>query len=668
MVDVKKLLNEMSLKEKIGQLNLVSYKEEIIDAVKKGEVGAVLNVRDPESIKKLQEAALASPRGIPLLIGDDVIHGFKTTFPVPLSEACSFNPELMESSSYYAMKEARDAGINWIFAPMLDLTNDPRWGRIMETGGEDPYLNSVMAKSKVCGIQKEEAGRITAACGKHYLGYGAVEAGLDYATSEFSETKMRNYYLPPFQAAVNAGVLSIMTAFTTYNDLPVTMNPFLLETVLRDELGFSGMVVSDWQAIKHLINFGIAEGEAEAGKLALKAGIDMDMNAKIYSKHLEQLASENPDILALIDRSVLRVLEMKQKMGLFANPFAIKNPASFYEEIRCEARKVADESIILFKNDDDILPLSKDAKILVTGPFINDRDIHLGAWSALGHPDNVVNIKEGLEKRFTNIEFYETKLDFDGDDLDAIRKKASGKDYIVLVLGEPRYLSGENNCRTKLDLPHNQDLLVEELSKLNIPLIGIVSAGRPLIITELVKRVKALLWNFHLGSEAGNTIAAALAGEINPSAKTTVTFPKEFGQIPIYYNRYRYGRSDIAHYKDGELEPLYSFGYGLSYSKFIYHDCICELNGNKLSLALDVENVSDVDGKEIVQVYLLADLIKELVPEKRLIAFKKVFIKGKSKQRIEFAINLDLKKYRKGITIMVGPSSVQGQTKYLTLE
>lgn len=668
MTDIKKLLKEMTLKEKIGQLNLVSYKEEILEAVKRGEIGAVLNVHDAESIHKLQEAALSSPHKIPLLIGADVIHGFKTTFPVPIGEACSFNPDIMERSSRYAMLEAREEGINWIFAPMLDLTNDPRWGRIMETGGEDPYLNSVMAKSKVSGTQTEDSGRTTAACAKHYLGYGAVEAGLDYATSDFSESRMRNYYLPSFKAAVDAGVMSVMTAFTTFSHLPVTMNSYLLQDVLRKECGFEGMVVSDWQAIRHLVNYRLAEGEAEAGKFALTAGIDMDMTAKIYIRYLERLVEENPDLLALIDKSAYRVLEMKLKMGLFNNPFEIKNPVSFKEEIRKEARKAADESIILFKNEDGILPLSKDANILVAGPFISDRDIHLGAWSCLGHPDNVVNIKEGILKRFNNVDFYETKLDFDAEDIDRIKEKAKGKDCIVLALGEPRSLSGENNCRTKMDLPNNQDALVSKLAELNIPLIAVVSAGRPLIITEIAKKVKAMLWNFHLGSEAGNTIAAALVGKVNPSAKTTVTFPKEFGQIPLYYNRYPYGRSDITHYMDGDLDPLYPFGYGLSYSQFKYHDFNCSLSENKLSVDLEVENTSEIDGKEIVQVYLIADLMKELIPEKRLVAFQKVFLKGKSKQKVSFEIDLDLKNYRRGITIMVGPSSVEGQTKYFDLE
>ncbi|MGB4695476.1 MAG: glycoside hydrolase family 3 N-terminal domain-containing protein [Bacilli bacterium] len=666
MMDINKLLKTMTLKEKIGQLNLVSYKEEILKTVERGEVGAVLNVRDHMVAERLQKAALASPKKIPLLLAEDVIHGFKTIFPVPLGEACSFNPELMENSSRYAMLEAREAGINWIYAPMLDLTNDPRWGRIMETGGEDPFLNSIMAERKVRGTQTEDSGRITAACAKHYLGYGAVEAGLDYATSDFSETRMRNYYLPPFQAAVSAGVMSVMTAFTTYNDLPVTMSSHLIKNVLRNESGFGGLVVSDWQAIRHLVNFGVAEDEKEAGLLAFTAGIDMDMNAKIYGRHLEELVRENPALLDLIDESVLRVLEMKAKMGLFKNPFGIKNPSCFKEKIREAARKTAEEAIVLFKNE-GILPLSKDSKILVTGPFVEDKNIHLGAWSAAGHPDDVVSIREGLSKNFPNAEFHATKLEFDASDLDAIREKAQGKDCVVLALGEPRHLSGENNCRTKLDLPHNQEALVSEVKKLGLPIVAIVSAGRPLLISGIHEKANVLLWNFHLGSEAGNALASVLAGDANPSAKTTVTFPKESGQIPIYYNRYPYGRPDIVHYADGDMEPLYPFGFGLSYSEFKYHDFACRLEGSKLMVELEVENMSDVDGKEVVQVYLLPDLIRKLVPRKKLIAYKKIFLKARSKQRLVFEIPLDLEDYRRGITIMVGPSSIHGRSKYISL-
>ncbi len=666
MINLQKMIKKMSISEKIGQLNLVSYREELLEPVRRGEVGAVLNIRDADAIKKLQEAALLSPHKIPLLIGDDVIHGFSTTFPVPLSEACSFNPDLMEASSFYSMLEAREAGINWIFAPMLDLTNDPRWGRIMETGGEDPYLNSIMAKSRVKGFQKEGDGRITAACAKHYLGYGAVEAGLDYATSDFSETKMRNYYLPPFKAAIEAGVMSVMSAFTTFNNLPVTMNHYLLNDVLRKECGFGGPVVSDWQAIKQLMNFKIASSEKEAANLAIEAGIDIDLHGRVYSKYLEELLIEKPELIDLIDQAVYRILNMKVQMGLFSDPFPKRNPVST-EEIRKQARKSADESIILFKNEDKILPLAKDANILVTGLFLNDRDIHLGAWSCNGRAENVVNIREGIEKRFEKADFYEI-LDIGKTNWEELKRQALNKDYIIVVLGEPRYLSGENNCRLSLNLPLNQEALIDFLSDLNIPLIGIISSGRPLIIENVEKKVKALLWNFHLGCEAGNSLAACLLGEVNPSAKTAVTFPKKFGQIPIYYNRYPYGRPDIVRYMDGDLDPLYPFGYGLSYSEFTYHDFNPILKGNKLFIEFEIENISEFDGKEVVQIYVIPEVIKSLVPEKQLIAFKKTNLKAKSKACINMEIDLDLSNYRSGITIMVGSSSKSVTSKYLPLQ
>lgn len=668
MVDIEKLLKKMSIEEKIGQLNLLSYHENIIEDIKAGTVGAVINAYSYEIVYKMQEASLSSPNKIPLLIGDDVIHGFNTTFPVCLGEAASFNLDLIEKSSYYSMLEARESGVNWIYAPMCDLTNDPRWGRIMETSGEDPFLNALVAARKVIGTQTLVDGQITAACAKHYLGYGAVEAGLDYASTEFSEQKMRNYYLSSFKAAIDAGVLSIMNAFTTYINLPVTMNKYLLDDLLRKECGFTGPVVSDWQCLRHLVNFKMVESDEEAALVGLQSGIDIDLNGKVYSRYLLEVIKENPPLIELLDKAVWRVLKMKEKMGLFQNPLPKKNPKPLSLEIRKHAQKAADEAIILFKNEDNILPLPQEAKILVIGAYNDDQDIHLGAWSSRGLKENNISLRQGLSKVFKNIIFYNTPEDSSKTNWKELKEATKGIDYILLALGEPRYMSGENNCRMTINLPFNQELLVDYISDLKLPFIGLVMAGRPLTITNLHQKAKAIIWSFHLGCEAGNSIARVLSGLVNPSAKTTVTFPKTLGQVPIYYNRYPYGRPDIAHYLDGEMEPLYHFGFGLSYANFIYSDFDYQYQNGRLTIDLEIENKSSYDGKEIVQVYIIPELMKTLVPNKQLIGFWKGEIKAGSKRSVHIEMTPDVSQLRKSFNVMVGPSSQKGIVKRVLLD
>ena len=662
MIDINAILKKMTIKAKIAQLNLISYNDKTLEMVKNGEAGAIINLYEYDQVQKVQEAALSSPMQIPLLIGDDVIHGFRTVFPVPLAEACSFNLELMKKTAYYSMMEAKGEGVNWIYAPMIDITNDPRWGRVMETSGEDPYLGSMIARARVEGIQTQDNGQITAACAKHFLGYGACEAGLDYNTTDYSEHKMRNLYLPPFKAAIDQGVMSIMHAFTTFNDLPITMNYHLLIEVLRNECQFDGALVTDWDCLKQLLNQQTVANEYDAAEIGIQVGVDIDMHSKIYFNNLEAVINNNPHLLALLDKSVERILLMKEKMGLFNNPYVDKFDYTLTEEILNHALKSACESIILFKNEKQILPLKKEAKIMVIGRYNDDQVLQLGAWSGKGKKEGVISIGQGLKETFPNSFFYDTD---DNTDWNEVRALSVNYDYIVLALAEPREYSGENRCRINLNLPFDQDNYIDYLNDLKKPIITIVSAGRPLAITKLDKNSQAILWNFHLGHMAGRAIAKILSGDVNPNAKTVITFPKELGQVPIYYNRYPTGRDHIIHYVDGDTNPLYPFGYGLSYSTFLYHEF--DFSIEKAIVTLKLENVSNIDGYEIVQVYALASATKFLNPKVELIGFKKVFIKANESIEVSIKCELNINKYLNDFQIMVGPASNNGIKKIIKI-
>lgn len=668
MIDIDKIIKKMTVREKIGQLNLTSYSDAILPKIVSGEVGAILNIYDKDLVKQVQELALKSKHQIPLLIGEDVIHGFKTIFPVPLAEACSFNLDLIEKTAYISMLEARMEGINWIYAPMLDIITDPRFGRVMETSGEDPFLTSQIAQRKVRGIQQTDNNQITAACPKHYLGYGAVEAGLDYRMTDFSEYKMRSTYLPPFQAAIDEGALSIMHAFTTYNNLPVTINKYLLDDVLRKECEFSGILVTDWQCLKQLTKYQVLSSDEEAAQQGLLVGIDLDMHGQVYLNHLEQVISNNPQLLNTLDAAVRRILMVKLKMGLF-NSQPENNNLEFNSKIRKHALQSANESIILFKNNNHLLPLQHDVKILCVGPFNSDQDIHLGAWACRGQKEDVISLRRGIESHFLNCQFFDTPLNTEETNWEKLRLACQDLDYIILALGEPRSYSGENNCRMNINLPFNQDLLIDFIYNLQKPIIGIVFAGRPLAITNLDEKADAIIWSFHLGCEAGNSLAKVLCGEVNPSAKTVITFPRELGQVPIYYNRYHTGRDELIHYVDGSTEPLYPFGFGLSYSKFIYHEFTYtyDKNTSKLRIDVTIENDSPYSGDEIIQVYAVANITYQLAPQQALIGFKKCRFSAYQKQKITLEALINREVYRDSLIIKVGPSSKLGMNKLLTI-
>lgn len=663
------LLNKMTIREKIGQLNLRgTWNDDTITQIIKGEIGSLLNVRGYEKVKAIQKVASIDSRlKIPLLFGEDVIHGYKTIFPIPIAEACSWNLLLIEENAHLTKLEASSEGINWIYAPMVDITHDPRWGRVMETAGEDPYLGSLIAKSKVKGIQRRLSNQnIVASCAKHYLGYGAVEAGLDYNTTDFSEYRMRNLYLPPFKAAINQGVLSIMNAFTTYQEMPVTTSKYLLRDVLRHECRFNHVVVSDWSCLEQVPKHGVASDLQEASEMALIAGIDIDMHSKTYVDYLAKAIEENPLLLPLLDEAVLRVLKMKEQMGLFKNPYSetIINDA-IHHLIKQKAKATADESIILLKNENGLLPL-KDyrQKILVIGPYLFDQDIHLGAWSCQGDVFDVVSLQSAFEK--TSYDLTYCHLNHDEID-DLITKECELADQIIVTLGEPRHYSGENNSRQSLNLPYKQDELVDFLAKFNKPIIAIVFSGRPLSITKLDKVASSILWCWHLGHFAGTAIIDVITGKVNPSAKTVVTFPKSLGQVPIYYNNYSTGRSEIQQYVDGEIKPLYPFGFGLNYGQIKYHSFEPSYDQlhHKINVKIVIENENNILTKEVVQVYLSILSSKILRPKIMLAGFQKTTFEGFEKKVVEIQVDLinflSLDEISNGqkLSIMVGPSSIE---------
>ncbi|MDI9507551.1 MAG: glycoside hydrolase family 3 N-terminal domain-containing protein [Bacillota bacterium] len=661
--DLHDIINAMTPEEKIGQLNLVSFNENTEDEVRRGRAGAVLNANRREDIERLQRAARESRLGIPLLVGADVIHGFYTTFPVPLAEASSFNLGLIEKAAEYAAREAAAEGINWIYAPILDLPNDPRWGRIMESAGEDPLLIGLTAAARVRGIQRNNV----AACLKHYIGYGKVEAGIDYQVTDFSEHRLRTYYLPPYRMAIEAGAMSVMSAFTTYDALPITASPYIMNDILRRELGFDGVVVSDWDCLKHLFNYKVAGEGWEAAETGVRRAIDIDMHSRVYDKYLLEAMRRDAGLARLVDEAVLRVLKLKEKIGLFAGK---RNPAQAPMDIGELAEEIAAEAIILLKNDKRVLPLDRRARLLVVGPFNDDGDIHLGAWSALGRPERTVTTKAGIKALFPKSEFFAVPKNAAETDFKALKMKAAESDALLLCLGESRSLSGENNNRASLDLPGGQDALADFLARENIPFIAYVTAGRPLAIANLCEKAGALLWSFHLGHKAGVALAKVLAGVANPSAKTTVTFPRSLGQVPIYYNRLPCGRPDIARYMDEELEPLFPFGYGLSYSEFRYRRPKASYEAARQTITVSgrIENTSALAGKEVIQVYLTPLKTSVLLPEKSLIGFEKILVPPKA--TVNYKINCPIERglYHDEIALLVGTSSRTGEILRVKLE
>jgi beta-glucosidase len=645
---IENLIVSMSLEEKVGQMTQYgSFHPKTEKLVKEGRVGSLLNSIGSERNNEIQRLAITnSKHHIPLIFGDDVIHGFKTIFPIPLAEASSFNLKLMNKSAKLAALEAYYGGINWIFAPNIDLGFDARFGRVAEGSGEDPYYNCEVAKARIKGFQSS---RKIAACAKHFGAYGGVESGRDYMNSKISYHTFLTSHFPPFLAAIKSGVKTMMTSFVDLEGVPFSMNKKINEGLLRKKYHFNGILVSDWCSIEHLIAFGVASDKKEAANKAVKATVDMDMHSECYKENLATLVKEDPNLITYIDDSVRRILSVKYDLGLFDNPyFPTKSFNETYGDkiLRKHALTMAANSIILLKNDKGILPLNKKSKIALLGPLATNKEAHLGCWSYKGDINSVIPINEGMFKFVSKDKVLFTKEYSVHSINETILKEsvelAKQSDIIVLAIGESRDMSGENNCLTNPSITESQIVLLKELRKLGKPIVSVILAGRPLVIKEVTENSDAILYAWHLGVEAGNAIAQVLYGKHNPSAKLPMSLPYSVGQIPIYYNMNRSCRPELTRYLDAPNTPLYPFGFGLSYSEFEYSNLVVKNKNitkkDYLELSVDVTNKSQVDGIEIVQVYFEDMVSSVITPLKRLCAFKNVRIKKNQTQTVNFKI------------------------------
>lgn len=659
---VDSLLHLMTLEEKIGQLTLFtsdwvvtgptmrdSYKEDI----KSGRVGSIFNAHTADYTCELQRISVEETRlGIPLLFGYDVIHGYKTIFPISLGEAASWDLKSIEKSARIAADEASAAGLHWTFAPMVDIARDPRWGRISEGAGEDVYYAKLVAEARVKGFQGDDlsAPNTVIACAKHYAAYGAAQAGRDYHTVDISERTLREIYLPPFKAAQEAGVRTFMTSFNELNGVPASGNKMLLTDILRDEWGFDGFVVTDYTSINEMVDHGNVADEKEAGELSFTSGVDMDMQGAVYYNYLAQSVAEGKVTVEQIDRAVRRILHIKEELGLFDDPYRYCRPSRqattlLSDENLAFAREVARKSIVLLKNKDKVLPVDRNKKIALIGPLGNAQYELLGSWHGAGDAKDCVTPLTGLRAQ-TNAEItYVKGCDLNSQDRSGFAEAteaANAADIVVLAIGEGADMSGEAASRSDIGLPGVQLELAKEMIKTGQPVIVILMNGRPMAIPWLADNVDAILETWFLGSQAGNAIADVLFGEYNPSGKLPVTFPRNVGQVPIYYYMKNTGRpmdpndKYTSKYLDVDNSPLYPFGFGLSYTTFNYTDL--KVNkpvfkvSDEITVSVKVANTGDYDGEEVVQLYI-RDLVGSVTrPIRELKAFEKVFIeKGKSK-------------------------------------
>ncbi len=679
---IDSLIREMTLEEKVGQLTLFTsgwsktgpaMRDSYLEDIKAGKCGNVFNARTAEFNRKLQRMAVEETRlGIPLLFGLDVIHGYTTIFPIPLAEACTWDTKLIEESARLSALEATAGGINWTFNPMVDICRDPRWGRIAEGSGEDPYLGSEIAGAKVRGYQGSSlSDHVTmAGCVKHFAAYGAPQAGRDYHTVDMSDRVLRQVFLPPYKAAVEAGVASIMTAFNEIHGIPATGSHYLFNEILRKEWGFDGMVVTDYTSINEMIPHGYARDEKHAAKLAIKAGIDMDMQGAVFYEHLSDLVEEGKVSEENINQSVRNVLKMKHDLGLFEDPYRYfdeqrEQETLFSDEIMAHALESAKRSIVLLKNEEyqgkKLLPMpSAPKRIAVIGPLGDERRAVLGTWHAAGDPSKVTTVIDGLKKRYPNATIrFADGADFIGHDKSGFNEAvnlARTSDLVILTVGENAAQSGEAGSRSQIDLPGPQPALVEAVAKTGKPLIAVVMAGRPLTITWMEENIPAIIYAWHLGTRTGDAIAEVISGDFNPSGKLVVSFPRNVGQIPLFYYAKNTGRpfsEEIrftSKYLDVPNTPLYPFGYGLSYTIFDYSDIT--LNKTQISFndtliaSVTVTNTGQYKGEEIVQLYT-RDLVGSVTrPVKELKGFKKVILEPNEAKIVKFKLTAkDLKFY-----------------------
>ncbi|MDU1890115.1 MAG: glycoside hydrolase family 3 N-terminal domain-containing protein [Dysgonomonas sp.] len=661
---VNDLVSRMTLEEKVFQLNQytlgrnnnVNNVGEAVGVIP-AELGSVIYFNsDPEYRNAAQRKAMEQSRlGIPLIFGYDVIHGFRTTYPISLGQACSWNPKLVEQACAVAAQEARMSGVDWTFSPMIDVARDGRWGRVSEGYGEDPYTNAVFGVASVKGYQGNDISdsKNVAACLKHYIGYGASEAGRDYTYTEISPQTLWDTYMLPYSEGVKAGAATLMSSFNDISGTPGTANHYILTEVLKDRWGHDGFVVSDWGAIEQLRPQGVAADRKEAALKAFNAGVEMDMMNECYNKHLADLVKEGKVSTERLDDAVKRVLRVKFRLGLFDNPYtpesADKDRFLLPESLKV-AEKLAEEAMVLLKNTNKTLPISNASAIAVIGPMAKEKEHLLGSWSAHGKADDVVSIYEGLETEFKGKAklHYAKGCDFDGNDQSGYGEAlaaAQNADIILLCLGEKRGWSGENTSRSTISLPTIQEQLVHELKKAGKPIVVILSSGRPLALSEIESVSDAIIEIWQPGIRGGNPLAGIISGRINPSGKLSITFPYSTGQIPIYYNHRQSARPHQGKYQDIPSTPLYEFAHGLSYTTFDYGDIKASATtikrGDKLTLEIPVTNSGSMAGAETVH-WFISDPVSTISrPVKELKHFDKQILKIDETRIFRFEVDLE---------------------------
>jgi beta-glucosidase len=675
---VDSVLKLMTLDEKVGQMNQyngpwaatgpLTNDDNLLSQIKEGKVGSMLNVTGVKRTRELQELALQTRLKIPLLFGQDIIHGYRTVFPIPLAEAASWDLPAIEQSARIAATEAAAAGVHWTFAPMVDIARDPRWGRVMEGAGEDTYLGSMIARARVKGFQGKGFGNIDAimACAKHFAAYGAAVGGRDYNSVDMSLRQLNEVYLPPFRAAAEAGVATFMNSFNDLNGIPATGNRYLQRDVLKGQWKFKGFVVSDWGSVGEMINHGYAKDNYEAAMEAANAGCDMDMESRSYIQNLARLVKEGKVPIAVVDDAVRRILKKKFEMGLFDDPFRYCNEAreqqqwNNTEHLRVE-QDMAKKSIVLLKNARQVLPLSKSGaagKLALIGPFVKAVRDHLGFWS-YDWPDDSTRITTIWDAVKGKLGSASNMIYAPGCNINdtshagfaAAVSAASDADLVILALGEARDMSGEAKSRSNLHLPGVQEELIKAIAATGKPIILLLSAGRPLIFNTIADRATAIVYTWWLGTRGGDAIADVLFGDYNPSGKLPMSFPRSEGQIPIYYNHYNTGRPATSDndrfyrsaYLDLSIYPEYEFGYGLSYTSFQYSDLVLSRKkmkaGEKIDVSMKLTNTGKYTGEEVVQLYIRDRVGSVVRPVKELRDFQKIRLAPGESQTLHFTID-----------------------------
>ena len=702
------LMSKMTLEEKVGQMNQYNgfwdvtgpapvggTAEQKYENIKKGLVGSMLTVRGVKEVKAVQKIAVEQTRlGIPLIIGFDVIHGYKTLSPIPLAEAASWDLKAIEKSAEIAASEAAASGINWTFGPMMDISKDARWGRVMEGAGEDSYLGSKVAIARVKGFQGDNTFKSPlriATTAKHFAAYGFVESALEYNASEISNNTLFNQVLPPFKAAVDAGLKTVMTSFNTINGIPASGDKFLLRDVLKNKWGFNGFVISDWASIREMIPWGFSKDEKEAAISAVEAGTDMDMEGGIYVPYLIDLVKQGKVKQEFVDDAVRRILRVKYELGLFDNPYRFLDEKREKEVIGSKVNReavldMAKKSIVLLKNDTNLLPLKKSGqKIVLLGSLAESKNSPLGSWRIAADSNTAVSVLEGMQQYKGNSLNYVKGLDLttleptfltevqynttDKSGFEAAKNAAKDADVVVMVLGEHGFSTGEARSRTNLDLPGLQQEFLEEIYKVNPNIVLVLNNGRPLTISWAAEKIPTIVEAWQLGTETGNAVAQVLYGDYNPSGKLPMSFPRNIGQVPIAYNHYSTGRftnkdNNVfwSHYSDVEKTPLYPFGYGLSYTTFEYSNLKINKKsfpkGEKIEVSVDLKNTGKVTGKEVAQLYLQDEFASVVRPVKELKGFEMIELKAGETKTITFTLtDAELGFYNNQNEFVVEPGS-----------